>query len=272
MKHPSPFRFFQSQYSIVNGYRGWNGILMKITIHCILLCQIIYTPYHSLLCCDAFLISSQLPLPQLPPPPQQQQITTHHYMLLYKSDDRYIHRTNQPRSNNPTKLFASLPTTLNYFTEKYHMMSDLDIFNEISSDNAMSSSSTTTIHLSWNSLPLPFENDVAVPIIVIVALTIGILANGWISRLLSGERGLGSYLSDGAGYNKSKFKPILPSNGATTTTNQNKYNDDRAVQGDDPLPWLRLPNLDFVEVAGQTNSPKKSRATSRYTRTIYCSK
>jgi predicted DNA-binding protein (UPF0251 family) len=79
---------------------------------------------------------------------------------------------------------------------------------------------------------------------------------------------LGSYLSDGSGYNKSKFKPILPSNGATTTTTtQKKYNDDRAVQGDDPLPWLRLPNLDFVEVAGQTNLPQQPRASSPYTRT-----
>jgi hypothetical protein len=83
---------------------------------------------------------------------------------------------------------------------------------------------------------------------VIVALTIGALANGWIQRLLSGERGLGSFLSDGSGFQKSQFRP-LSSNSLRSGTMQQ----DRAVSSD-PLPWLRLPKLDYVEVAGQKKS------------------
>jgi hypothetical protein len=75
------------------------------------------------------------------------------------------------------------------------------------------------------------------PLLLLVSLVLGVAANGWIQRLLNGEQGLSSFLSDGSGFNKSKFKPL-------------RSDGDRAVQSD-PLPWLRLPRLDFVEVAGQ---------------------
>jgi hypothetical protein len=75
------------------------------------------------------------------------------------------------------------------------------------------------------------------PILLLVALALGIAANGFIQQMLQGERGLGSFLSDGAGFNKSKFQPL-------------KADEERAVRSD-PLPWLKLPRLDFVEVAGQ---------------------
>jgi hypothetical protein len=84
------------------------------------------------------------------------------------------------------------------------------------------------------------QMDLSPPLIlclVLVALAIGVLANGWISRLLSGDQGLASFLSDGSGYKKSSFKPL-------------QQDSDRAVQSD-PLLWLKLPQLDFVEVAGQ---------------------
>ena len=80
---------------------------------------------------------------------------------------------------------------------------------------------------------------VSPPVLLVVALVLGIAANLWIQKLLSGKQGLGSFLSDGTGFNKSGFKPI-------TTTGD----DERAVSSD-PLPWLRLPRLDFVDVAGQ---------------------
>jgi hypothetical protein len=92
--------------------------------------------------------------------------------------------------------------------------------------------------------------DLSPPIIlclVLIAMAIGLLANGWISRLLSGDQGLASFLSDGSGYNKSSFKPL-------------KQDSDRAVQSD-PMPWLKLPELDFVEVAGQ--EPQR-RAIQKY--------
>ena len=76
-------------------------------------------------------------------------------------------------------------------------------------------------------------------VLAFAALALGILANGWIQSMLSGDRGLGNFLSDGSGFGKSKFQPFLPNT------------EDRAVGSGDPLPWLRLPQLDFVEVAGQ---------------------
>jgi hypothetical protein len=84
------------------------------------------------------------------------------------------------------------------------------------------------------------------PVLLVIALVLGVLANGWIQRLLSGEQGLGSFLSDGSGFNKSGFKPV-------------RGDEDRAVQSD-PLPWLRLPDLDFVEVAGQEQRKKEEYA------------
>jgi hypothetical protein len=81
------------------------------------------------------------------------------------------------------------------------------------------------------------------PLLLLVSLVLGVAANGWIQRLLNGEQGLSSFLSDGSGFNKSKFKPL-------------RSDEDRAVQSD-PLPWLRLPQLDFVEVAGhKSRSPR----------------
>jgi hypothetical protein len=76
----------------------------------------------------------------------------------------------------------------------------------------------------------------ATPLIVVgVALGLGITAQGFINQMLEGDQGLGAFLKDGSGYNKSGFR----------TTNKPKSS------SNDPLPWLKLPQLDFVEVAGQ---------------------
>lgn len=87
-------------------------------------------------------------------------------------------------------------------------------------------------------------------VLVPLALFLGIAANGWIQKLLSGKQGLGGYLSDGSGFNKSSFQPL----GADDR--------DRAVSSD-PLPWLRLPKLDFVQVAGQTEQDHEDFETGR---------
>ena len=76
------------------------------------------------------------------------------------------------------------------------------------------------------------------PFIVGFALAFGIAAQGFINSMTWGERGLGAYLSDGKGFGRSRFSPASGSGDA--------------VSGEDPLPWLKLPKLDFVEVAGQT--------------------
>lgn len=73
-------------------------------------------------------------------------------------------------------------------------------------------------------------------VIVIVALGLGVAAQGFINQMLKGDQGLGAFLKDGSGYNRSGFRPSSSS----------------ADDGpSDPLPWLKLPQLDFVEVAGQ---------------------
>jgi hypothetical protein len=69
---------------------------------------------------------------------------------------------------------------------------------------------------------------------VTVALVLGIAAQSFINQMLQGDQGLGAFLKDGRGYNRSGFR----------------YQED---EKSDPLPWLKLPKLDFVEVAGQEN-------------------
>jgi hypothetical protein len=84
---------------------------------------------------------------------------------------------------------------------------------------------------------------IAPAFLLVLALTLGVAANGWIQKLLQGDQGLGSYLSDGSGFQKSGFRSVRSS-------------DERAVSSD-PLPWLQLPELDFVEVAGQEQQKKE---------------
>ena len=190
---------------------------------------------------------------------------THHSRYYCKGYSKEINKAVKLSRMNVLPLITStklslsnVPLDVSHFTEqRFDILSSLLLSNEIKGSNTINSMTLSSSDL----LPSPLESDIVVPIIVIVALTIGILANGWISRLLSGDQGLGSYLSDGSGYNKSKFKPLSSKSKGTATNNS-----DRAVQGDDPLPWLRLPNLDFVEVAGQKNNPpKQSTASSRMT-------
>jgi hypothetical protein len=101
---------------------------------------------------------------------------------------------------------------------------------------------------SFSNSPIPLG------IVVAIALSLGVGANIWIQQLLSGDRGLGNFLSDGPGFGQSKFQPL-------TTKDQ-----DRAVSYD-PLPWLKLPKLDFVEVAGQDNGGNSRKGESLSTST-----
>ena len=85
-------------------------------------------------------------------------------------------------------------------------------------------------------------------VVVIVAVILAFSAQTWINSLVGGDQGLGAFLSDGSGFNKSGFKP-----------RRRPITDEREIEGDptkplggsDPLPWLKLPELDFVDVAGQ---------------------
>ena len=105
-----------------------------------------------------------------------------------------------------------------------------------------------SLHMSsLSSLP-QFEsgnivtNVGATPIIALVAIIIGFFAQTFINSMLKGDRGLGAFLSDGSGYSGSAFRPRRSGDQSDT---------DAPLGGPDPLPWLKLPKRDFVEVAGQ---------------------
>jgi len=107
--------------------------------------------------------------------------------------------------------------------------------------SSMTTEFTVISLLSDGGTPgLPVEFFDVTPILVVgVALGLGITAQGFINQMLEGDQGLGAYLRDGSGYNKSGFRT------KKQPTSQSKDGD--------PLPWLKLPQLDFVEVAGQPN-------------------
>jgi hypothetical protein len=74
-----------------------------------------------------------------------------------------------------------------------------------------------------------------VPLVLLGGVAVLVAAQVWINKLTAGDDGLGAFLNDGRGFSNSAF--VLD-------------DDNRAVSSD-PLPWLKLPKLDFVEVAGQ---------------------
>ena len=74
-------------------------------------------------------------------------------------------------------------------------------------------------------------------VIAAVAIVLGVSAQSFINQMLKGDQGLGAFLSDGSGFQKSGFKSVR-----------------NVEERNDPLPWLRLPELDFVDVAGQESS------------------
>jgi len=83
-----------------------------------------------------------------------------------------------------------------------------------------------------------YSDAFSVPILpLLVALGVGIAAQTFINSMLQGDQGLAAFLSDGGGFNKSGFRPTKQKQSTTKKT--------------DPLPWLKLPELDFVDVAGQ---------------------
>jgi hypothetical protein len=97
--------------------------------------------------------------------------------------------------------------------------------------------------------PFPFESSVATPAIALLAIAIGFIAQTFINSMLKGDRGLGAFLSDGSGFSGSAFRPRRPRRGGDRSDTT-----DAPLSGPDPLPWLKLPQFDFVEVAGQETS------------------
>ena len=98
--------------------------------------------------------------------------------------------------------------------------------------------SSTALKLGDTELSYFYEPPIAL-FAVLAAGILGFGSQSLISSMLDGDQGLRAFLSDGSGFNKSKFSP-------------KRKDDDNGPS--DPLPWLRLPKLDYVQVAGQEDS------------------
>ena len=88
--------------------------------------------------------------------------------------------------------------------------------------------------------PITEDVPISTPFVLLAAVVLAVLAQSWINSMLGGDQGLGAFLSDGSGYNKSGFKPRKK----------------KEEEASDPLPWLKLPEFDYVDVAGQPKKPK----------------
>lgn len=110
-----------------------------------------------------------------------------------------------------------------------------------------------TVALSDVSLPMMMDS--LSPFVVAgVALGLGVAAQGFINQMLEGDQGLGAFLKDGSGYKKSGFRRGTSSSNAEQAA---------AAAAADPLPWLKLPQLDFVEVAGQPSRQEEEALMKR---------
>lgn len=104
----------------------------------------------------------------------------------------------------------------------------------------------------------PTDVPISTPIVLLAAIALAVLAQSWINTMIGGEQGLGAFLSDGSGFSRSKFKPRKRDAGDVDPS--------KPLGGADPLPWLKLPEFDYVDVAGQPKKPKmipNSSAKSR---------
>jgi len=95
---------------------------------------------------------------------------------------------------------------------------------------------------------------VATSVLLVGSIALFVMAQGFINSLLEGKRGLSAFLSDGGGFSRSAFKPRSK---ARSDSAQNSSLD-APIGGPDPLPWLKLPQLDFVDVAGQEANMKQN--------------
>jgi hypothetical protein len=113
------------------------------------------------------------------------------------------------------------------------------------------SAARSRVSLSLGIIDVEESSSALVPILLIVAVSLFVASQGWINSLLSGDRGLGAFLSDGSGYSKSGFRPV------------SKSADGKESEDSDPLPWLKLPRFDFVDVAGQDSSVSEEAVYKR---------
>ena len=132
---------------------------------------------------------------------------------------------------------SSSPATCGVVPSRYASTSDRPCHNQrhltayaISFDSTISTYGNLASSIETPELP-----NLLVPFIAFVLL---VASQTFINQMLSGDQGLGAFLRDGRGVGRSSFRPL---------TLEDKS---RAVASD-PLPWLKLPKLDYVQVAGQ---------------------
>jgi hypothetical protein len=135
-------------------------------------------------------------------------------------------------------------------------VSDVALSNIVASSSSSSSSSLCLLSdVNPSTIPEVIvidNNQLLVPVltspgfIAAIAVMLLVAAQSFINQMLAGDQGLAAFLKDGSGYKKSGFKVKKKNN------NNNSQNIERSS---DPIPWLKLPRLDFVEVAGQQTVP-----------------
>lgn len=104
--------------------------------------------------------------------------------------------------------------------------------------------------------PTSLDVPISTPLVLLAAVALAVLAQSWINSLLGGDQGLGAFLSDGSGFNKSGFKPRKK---FITDESSGAGDPSKPLGGGDPLPWLKLPEFDYVDIAGQPKKPKQPK-------------
>ena len=130
-----------------------------------------------------------------------------------------------------------VPRTAQGFTTSMYPNTLLPSIRTSQSSSSSCSSSMKLYASDPSSLEqMTFISDISSKaIIVLTAGILGIASQSFINSMLKGDQGLSAFLSDGKDFQGSNFKP-------------NNSKDKK----EDPLPWLKLPTLDFVEVTGQS--------------------
>ena len=150
--------------------------------------------------------------------------------------------------------------------------SDLIKLNQRSFDGNVNAAVSPVGRLSFGVTPMPLSSlrvapvfgpssvedlPLPTPIILLAAIALAVLAQSWINSLIGGEQGLGAFLSDGTGYNKSGFKPRKK---FVMDGRSNPGSDpSKPLGAGDPMPWLKLPEFDYVDVAGQPKKPRQPK-------------
>ena len=150
-----------------------------------------------------------------------------------------------PSSSTTTSAAASTKNNNVRIRQNHHVFNTIRVNKNINRSSVIKKKSSTqqsmtTVLLNeeYSSMMMMTQQDFSPFLVTALAIFLGVSAQTFINQMLEGDQGLGAFLKDGSGYNKSGFRQSSSSSspGATaSTTNNNKP--------EDPLPWLKLPKL-----------------------------